>query len=78
MAHILKVNRSVLDNSNAIVKPSINVVNLTEQLLYTEGATPLYSGCPSAKVMISGGCYYTFDDHRRLIKAAYTSIETIL
>ncbi|MBD5174758.1 MAG: hypothetical protein HDT06_02930, partial [Bacteroidales bacterium] len=41
--------------------------------------TLLYSGCPSAKVMISGGRYdYTFDDHRRLVKAACASIETIL
>ncbi|MDE6436521.1 MAG: hypothetical protein K2K69_03310, partial [Muribaculaceae bacterium] len=65
---------SPLAVGGAIVKPGINVVNLTEQLLYTEGATPLYSGCPSAKVMISGGRYdYTFDDHRRLIRADYTA-----
>ncbi len=57
-----------------VTPPALNVVNLTEQILYTEGATPLYSGCPSAKIMISGGRYdYTFDNHRRLIKADYTS-----
>ena len=66
---------SPLAGVGPIVRPPlINNVNLTEQLLYTEGATPLYSGCPSAKVMISGGRYdYTFDDHRRLVAAKYSS-----
>ena len=57
-----------------IPPPSLNSVNLIEELLYTEGKNPLYSGCPSAKVMISGARYdYTFDNHRRLVKADYTA-----
>lgn len=60
--------------SSAIANPLPNILNLTEQLLYTDGKNPLYNGCPSAKVMISGGRYdYTFDDHRRLVAAKYSS-----
>ena len=55
------------------VKPAPTVETYTERLLYADGASPRYTGCPSARVNILGGRYdYRFDAHDRLVQADYT------
>ena len=55
------------------IKPGLTVDTYTERLLYADGATPRYTGCPSARVNILGGRYdYRYDTHDRLTHADYT------
>ncbi|MDE6109788.1 MAG: hypothetical protein K2F72_05845, partial [Muribaculaceae bacterium] len=56
------------------IKPGLTVETYTERLLYADGgATPRYTGCPSARVNILGGRYdYRYDIHDRLTHADYT------